>query len=85
MHEDYSWQKPYHDAVLETETERLKQSISYAEWMIDLRLCEKRDMSFDESDQIAKALSALAVLRAERIPTPSGRQSVGLYPRFGQR
>ena len=85
MDENYSWQKPYHDAVLETDTERLKQSISYAEWMIDLRLCEKRDMSRDESNQIAKALSALAVLRAERIPTPPGRQTVGLYPRFGPR
>jgi hypothetical protein len=73
MSEDYFWQKPYHDAVLETDTEKLKQSISYAEWFIDLTLCEKREMSLDESDQIARALSALSRLRAERIPTPSGK------------
>ena len=74
MHEDYFWQKPYHDAVLETDTDRLKQSISYAEWIIDLRLNEKSEMSPDESNQIAQALSALSVLRAERIPTPPGQR-----------
>jgi len=67
VREDYAWQKPYHDAVLETDNEKLKQSISYAEWIIDLRLNESSEMSADESKQIARILTALSILKTERI------------------
>jgi hypothetical protein len=67
MREDYAWQKPHQDAVLETDNEKLKQSISYAEWVIDLRLNESGDISLDECKQIARTLTALSVLKTERI------------------
>ena len=72
---DYAWQEPYQNAVLETDNEKLNQSISYAEWIIDLRLNESGDMSPDECKQIAQTLTALSFLRAERIPTTSGSSS----------
>ena len=67
MREDYAWQKPYHDAVLETDNEKLGQLISYTEWVIDLRLNESREMSAHESDQLAQTLTALSVLKTEHI------------------
>ena len=50
MSEDYLGQKPYHDAVLETDSERLEQAIRYAEWIIDLRWTECHEMPAAEYD-----------------------------------
>ena len=67
MREDYAWQKPYHDAVLETDNEKLGQLISYTEWVITLRLNESGDISLHECKQIARTLTALSILKTERI------------------
>ena len=67
LRNEYPWQQPYQNAVLETDNEKLKQSISYAEWIIDLRLNEGGEMSPDECKQIARTLTALSVLKTERI------------------
>jgi hypothetical protein len=67
MFHEYPWQKPYHEAVLETDNEKLGQLIAYAEWVIDLRLNETREMLPREYDQIAQTLTGLSILKTERI------------------
>lgn len=71
MSEDYPWQKPYHDAVLETDNEKLRQLIAKAEQAIDSRLHNTEKLPSDEYDTIAQTLTALSILKTERITRES--------------
>ena len=72
MREDYPWQKSYRDAVLETDNQKLQQLIARAEQAIDLRLHNVEKLPSEEYDVIAQALTALSILKTERITGQSG-------------
>ena len=69
----YLWQKLYYDAVLETDTEKLGYLINQTERAIDLRLDDISRVPPDECDEIARTLTALSILKTERMrKTASG-------------
>ena len=72
MREDYPWQKSYRDAVLETDNQKLQQLIARAEQAIDLRLHNVEKLPSEEYDVIAQTLTALSILKTERITGQSG-------------
>ena len=67
MGNGYFWQKPYYDAVLETDNEKLGHLINQTERAIDLRLDDISNVPLEERDEIARTLTALSTLKTERI------------------
>jgi hypothetical protein len=69
MNTDYTWQKYYQEAVLETDDSRLRERVDAAQTAIDARLYE---LSLDGKDAgqeriaIQNALKGLVILRKER-------------------
>jgi hypothetical protein len=67
MSQEYPWQKPYHDAVLETDNEKLGQLIIYIEHLIDARLSESCEIRPVEYEQMAQTLTGLSILKTDRM------------------
>jgi hypothetical protein len=73
MINEYPWEKPYYHAVLETDNEKLAQLILEADEAIHFRLNEITELPAHEFDRIAQTLTALSVLKTERIVRASTR------------
>ena len=71
-----SWQKPYLDAMLEINPDRLKDRVASAETAIQLRLRELADSpdSLAERQCLADARNGLLVLKKETSAPPSNHR-----------
>jgi len=67
------WQKPYLDAMLEINPDRLKDRVASAEAAIQLRLRELADSPDSQVERqcLADACNGLLVLKKEASPPPS--------------
>jgi hypothetical protein len=67
------WQKPYLDAMLEMNPDRLKDRVASAEAAIQLRLRELADSPDSQAERqcLADARNGLLVLKKETSATPS--------------
>jgi hypothetical protein len=70
--EHFGWQKPYLDAMLEMNPDRLKDRVAFAEAAIQLRLRELADSpdSQAERQSLADARNGLLVLKKETSAPP---------------
>ena len=68
-----SWQKPYLDAMLEMDPDRLKDRVASAEAAIQLRLRELADSPDSQAERqcLADARNGLLVLKKETSAPPS--------------
>ena len=78
---DSGWQKPYLDAMLETNLDRLKDCVASAEAAIQLRLQELADSPGSQAERqcLADARNGLLVLKKETSAAPSNH---GVSSRF---
>ena len=74
---DSGWQKPYLDAMLEMNPDRLKDRVASAEAAIQLRLRELADSPDSQAERqcLADARNGLSVLKKET-SAPSGTHGV---------
>jgi len=66
MSEDYIWQKPYNQAVLESDAARQQQLIWQAEDAIQSRLNDSTELGIDEAVAIERTSNALSAMGTER-------------------
>ena len=66
MSEDYIWQKPYNQAVLESDAAKLQQLIWQAEDAIQSRLNDSAELGIEEAVAIERTSNALSVMTTER-------------------
>ena len=79
----YAWKRLYEEAAVQTDFEKLPDSIAKAEQAIQKRLADNPLIGSAEFDTIGKTLAALAVLKAQinRQPMerPPDEERVGGY------
>lgn len=67
MMNEYSWQKAYHAAILETDHSKLQMLVWQAEIDLYERLNDGIEMNAEEAFAIAQTSNALSVLAKERL------------------
>jgi hypothetical protein len=67
MSKNYAWQKPYNQAVLESDPAKQQQLIWQAEDAIQSRLHNSTELSIDEAVAIERTSNALSAMGTERI------------------
>ena len=83
---DSGWQKPYLDAMLEMNPDRLKELVACAEAAIELRLRELADSPDAQAERqsLADARNGLLVLKRETPAVPINHVSC-FQPRAGMK
>ena len=79
---DSGWQKPYLDAMLEMNPDRLKDLVASAEAAIQLRLRELADSPDSQAERqcLADARNGLSVLRKKRQLLPAITERRLVFP-----
>ncbi|HMI53008.1 MAG TPA: hypothetical protein VK525_15965 [Candidatus Saccharimonadales bacterium] len=67
MSQEYPWQKPYHQALLENDPAKLQRLIWQTEDAMQTRLKESTELRMDEAVQMEQASVILSSLALERI------------------
>ena len=67
MPQEYPWQKPYHQALLENDPAKLQRLIWQTEDAMQTRLMESTELKMDEAVQMEQASIILSTLSLERI------------------
>jgi len=67
MSQEYPWQKPYHQALLENDPAKLQRLIWQTEDAMQTRLKESTELRMDEAVQMEQASIILSSLSLERI------------------
>jgi hypothetical protein len=67
MTQEYPWQKPYHQALLESDPAKLQQLIWQTEEAMQSRLRDSADLKIEEAVQLEQASVSLSTLSQERI------------------
>jgi len=67
MPQEYPWQKPYRQALLENDPAKLQRLIWQTEDAMQTRLMESTELKMDEAVQMEQASIILSTLSLERI------------------
>lgn len=67
MKKSYMWSRPYVDAILEADSQRLQERIRAAEWAIQERLSSSLPIDGAEQEAMTEARARLSLLKSKQM------------------